>query len=132
MEASTPSNASSPDILPIVGVVGLGYVGLPVAVAFAESGCGVIGVDVYARRIDRLRKDDSYIEDVPSSALRSQADRMHVTTRYSELARADAVLLCVPTPLTPNREPELTPLVEATRALAGVRAGQRAVLESTT
>ncbi len=116
-----------------VGIVGLGYVGLPLALAFAETGCDVVGVDVDARRVDAIRDGDSYIEDVPSHALRAAGDRIHPTTRFSRLARVDAVLLCVPTPLTLNREPELTPLIDATSAVAGIlQAGQLVVLESTT
>ena len=116
-----------------VGVIGLGYVGLPLAVAFAEAGCDVVAVDVDSRKIESLAAGESYIEDVSSEAFREVADRIHATTRYADLARADAVLICVPTPLTPNREPDLGPLVDSTRALAEVlQAGQLVVLESTT
>lgn len=116
-----------------VGIIGLGYVGLPLAVAFAQEGCEVIALDVDSRKVDALAAGESYIEDVSSEALRAVAGRIHATTRYAELAKADAVLVCVPTPLTPNREPELGPLVDATRALADVlQAGQLVVLESTT
>src|ERR1700691_2435981 len=116
-----------------VGVIGLGYVGLPLAVAFAQEGCDVVAVDVDSRKIDAIAAAESYIEDVPSDTLRGVADRIHPTTRYAELAKADAVLICVPTPLTRNREPDLGPLIEATRALAEVlQAEQLVVLESTT
>jgi UDP-N-acetyl-D-glucosamine dehydrogenase len=116
-----------------VGVIGLGYVGLPLAVAFAEAGCDVIAVDVDARKIESLAAGESYIEDVSAEALKEVADRIHATTRYARLAKADAVLVCVPTPLTANREPDLGPLVDATQALAEVlQADQLVVLESTT
>jgi UDP-N-acetyl-D-glucosamine dehydrogenase len=116
-----------------VGVIGLGYVGLPLAVAFAGEGCEVIAVDVDSRKIESLAAGESYIEDVSSEAFREVAGRIHATTRYADLARADAVLICVPTPLTPNREPDLGPLVDSTRALAEVlQADQLVVLESTT
>jgi UDP-N-acetyl-D-glucosamine dehydrogenase len=116
-----------------IGVIGLGYVGLPLAVAFAQEGCDVVAVDVDQRKIDAIVAGDSYIEDVPSELLREVAERIHATTRYARLAKADAVLVCVPTPLTANREPDLGPLVDATRALAEVlQAGQLVVLESTT
>jgi len=132
-EAFTSGNGKAPAAQMRVGIVGLGYVGLPLAVAFAEAGCDVVGVDVDVRRVESLRDGDSYIEDVPSGALRAVTGRIRPTTRYSRLARTDAVLLCVPTPLTPNREPELTPLLDATHALADVlQAGQLVVLESTT
>jgi UDP-N-acetyl-D-glucosamine dehydrogenase len=116
-----------------VGIIGLGYVGLPLAVAFAQEGCEVIGVDADSRKVDAIAAGDSYIEDVPSEVLRGVSERIHASTRYAQLAKADAVLLCLPTPLTPNREPDLGPLVEATRALAEVlQADQLVVLESTT
>jgi UDP-N-acetyl-D-glucosamine dehydrogenase len=116
-----------------VGVIGLGYVGLPLAVAFAGEGCEVIAVDVDSRKIESLAAGASYIEDVSSEAFREVAGSIHATTRYADLARADAVLICVPTPLTANREPDLGPLVDSTRALAEVlQADQLVVLESTT
>jgi UDP-N-acetyl-D-glucosamine dehydrogenase len=116
-----------------VGVIGLGYVGLPLAVAFAEAGCEVIAVDVDVRKIESLVAGESYIEDVSSEAFREVAGRVHATSRYADLARTDAVLVCVPTPLTANREPDLGPLVGASGALAEVlQAGQLVVLESTT
>src|SRR6202040_4234656 len=116
-----------------VGIIGLGYVGLPLAVAFAQEGCEVIAVDVDARKIEAIEAGDSYIEDVSSAQLREVQDRIHATTRYARLAKADAVLICVPTPLTRNREPDLGPLIDATRALAEVLVpAQLAVLESTT
>ena len=117
----------------VVGVIGLGYVGLPLAVAFAREGCDVIAVDSDQRKIEAIAAGDSYIEDVPSELLAEVSGRFHATTRYAELDRADAVLICVPTPLTRNREPDLGPLIEATRSLAGVlRSDQLVVLESTT
>ena len=116
-----------------VGVIGLGYVGLPLAVAFAQEGCDVIAVDVDSRKVEAIEAGESYIEDVSGEALRQGAERIHATTRYARLAKADAVLVCVPTPLTRNREPDLGPLIDATRALAEVlQADQLVVLESTT
>jgi UDP-N-acetyl-D-glucosamine dehydrogenase len=116
-----------------VGVIGLGYVGLPLAVAFAQEGCEVIAVDVDSRKVEAVRAGESYIEDVSGVALAAVLERVHATTRYADLARAEAVLVCVPTPLTRNREPDLGPLLEATRALAEVlQADQLVVLESTT
>jgi UDP-N-acetyl-D-glucosamine dehydrogenase len=116
-----------------VGVVGLGYVGLPLAVAFAREGCEVIAVDVDARKIQAIAAGESYIEDVPSRELGELSERIHASTRYARLERADAVLICVPTPLTRNREPDLGPLIDATHGLADVlQTGQLVVLESTT
>jgi UDP-N-acetyl-D-glucosamine dehydrogenase len=116
-----------------VGVIGLGYVGLPLAVAFAREGCEVVGVDVDGRKIEAIEAGRSYIEDVPDDELAGVLPLLRVSTRYAALAEADAVLICVATPLTANRDPDLGPLVEAARSLAGVLvAGQLVVLESTT
>ena len=116
-----------------VGVIGLGYVGLPLAVAFAQEGCEVIAVDVDSRKVEAVAAAQSYVEDISSEALAGVGERVHATTRYADLAKADAVLICVPTPLTRNREPDLGPLIESARALAEVlQAGQLVVLESTT
>ena len=111
----------------------MGYVGLPLAVAFAAEGRDVIAVDIDRRKVDALRAGRSYIEDVADEALAAVAPRIEATTHFAELVRCDAILICVPTPLTANREPDLGPLVGASRALAEVlQAGQLVVLESTT
>jgi UDP-N-acetyl-D-glucosamine dehydrogenase len=116
-----------------VGVIGLGYVGLPLAVAFAQEGCEVVAVDVDTRKVEAIAAGESYIEDVSAEALRAVVGSIRAGTDYSALSAAEAVLVCVPTPLTRNREPDLGPLIEATRSLAGVlRADQLVVLESTT
>ena len=116
-----------------IGIVGLGYVGLPLAVAFCEAGHEVTGVDVEARVVDALSRGESHIEDVPGHALAAVADRFEATTRYADLAQVDAVIVAVPTPLTQNREPDLQPLIAAGTSLAGVlQEGQLVVLESTT
>ena len=116
-----------------VGIMGLGYVGLPLAVAFAEEGHDVVAVDIDARKIEALSQGRSYIEDIPSERLQGALGRICPTTRAAKLSRCDAILVCVPTPLTANREPDLGPLVSATRALADVlQEGQLVVLESTT
>jgi UDP-N-acetyl-D-glucosamine dehydrogenase len=116
-----------------VGIMGLGYVGLPLAVAFAEEGHRVVGVDVDTRKVEALARGDSHVEDIPSERLRAVAERIEVTTRAANLSRCDAVLVCVPTPLTANREPDLGPLMAATRVLADLlQAGQLVILESTT
>ncbi len=115
-----------------VGVIGLGYVGLPLAVAFAEAGEHVVGVDVDEGKIASIEAGESYIEDVPSERLRAALDAIEVSTHFAPLARTDAVLICVPTPLSPNREPDLGPLLGAGAALGGVlQRGQLVVLEST-
>jgi UDP-N-acetyl-D-glucosamine dehydrogenase len=116
-----------------VGIIGLGYVGLPLAVAFAQEGCEVIAVDADPRKVEAIEAGDSYVEDVSSELLREFSGRIHPSTRYSGLAQAEAVLICVPTPLTPNREPDLGSLIDASRSLAKVlQPDQLVVLESTT
>jgi len=80
--------------IPPAGVIGLGYVGLPLAVAFAQEGCEVIEVDLDARKVEAIATGQSYIEDVPSELLQAVSERIHACTRYSRLAKADAVLVC--------------------------------------
>jgi UDP-N-acetyl-D-glucosamine dehydrogenase len=116
-----------------IGIIGLGYVGLPLAVAFGEAGCEVVGLDVDQGKIDALNAGRSYIEDVPDAALAPLAGKLRATTDYDEMAACDAVIICVPTPLSDAREPDLTYLIESAEPLAKVlRTGQLVVLESTT
>ncbi len=116
-----------------IGIVGLGYVGLPLAVSFAEAGHDIVAMDVDNRKIEAIKRRESYIEDIPSDQLAGCADRIEPTTRAAALAHADAIIICVPTPLTANREPDLGPLLDSGQALAGIlQAGQLVVLESTT
>jgi UDP-N-acetyl-D-glucosamine dehydrogenase len=116
-----------------IGIVGMGYVGLPLAVAFAEAGEQVIGVDIDHGRVAALSEGRSPIEDVSDERLQAVLGSCMFTTRSVELHEAEAILVCVPTPLTRNREPNLGPLQSAAQMLAGVvRRDQLIVLESTT
>lgn len=116
-----------------VGIIGLGYVGLPLAVAFAEAGRQVIGLDNDPGKVGALRRAESYIEDIPSSVLAEVGDLIRATSGYEELSGCEAVIICVPTPLTGSREPDLSYLESAADNLAAVlRPGQTVVLESTT
>jgi UDP-N-acetyl-D-glucosamine dehydrogenase len=116
-----------------VGIIGLGYVGLPLAVAFAEAGHDVVGLDVDPRRVERLQRSESDVEDVPSERIRAMVQRFSATTEHSKLAVCDAILICVPTPLANQREPDLSYIVDAAHSLSPVlRKGQIVVLESTT
>jgi UDP-N-acetyl-D-glucosamine dehydrogenase len=116
-----------------IGVIGLGYVGLPLVVAFAEAGEQVIAVDNTERKVSAIAAGDSYVEDIPSQRLRAVLDSIDVSTHYAPLARTEAVVICVPTPLTANREPDLGPLSAAGAALGHVlQRDQLVVLESTT
>jgi UDP-N-acetyl-D-glucosamine dehydrogenase len=114
-----------------IAIVGAGYVGVPLAQTLAEAGRTVLLVDVDAARVDRVNRGESYIEDVPSEALARLPIR--ATTDYDELRGADAILIALPTPLSKQREPDLTIVEEATREIAKrLRPGHLVVLESTT
>jgi UDP-N-acetyl-D-glucosamine dehydrogenase len=116
-----------------IGIAGMGYVGLPLAVAFGEAGHDVVCLDVDQRRVQALARAESYVEDVPSERLAAIRERLTATSSYADLSAVDAVLIAVPTPLTANREPDLGPLVAAGTSLASaLRPGQLVVLESTT
>ena len=118
-----------------VGVIGLGYVGLPLAAAFADAGFEVVGFEVDAGKIAALNKGESYILDVTGEEVKRLVDagRLRATGDFAELAGCDAVSVCVPTPLRKTRDPDLTYIVEATaRIRHHLRAGQVVVLESTT
>ena len=116
-----------------IGVVGLGYVGLPLAVGFAEAGEDVIGVDVDPAKVEGLAAGRSHVEDIPDERLAPLRERLRTTTSFADLHEAEAILICVPTPLNANREPDLGPLLSSARELASVvRAGQVILLESTT
>jgi len=116
-----------------VGVVGLGYVGLPLAIAFAEAGDRVVALDVDPIKVSAVAAGESYIEDIRSERVGAVLPRIRATYRYADLAQADAVIVCVPTPLTENREPDLGPVDAAAKSLAQVlQPGQLIVLESTT
>jgi UDP-N-acetyl-D-glucosamine dehydrogenase len=116
-----------------IGVIGLGYVGLPLAAAFADAGHEVVGLDSDARVVERVRNGHSAVEDVPSERLAAIGERMRATTDHAQLDGCEAVLICVPTPLANHREPDLTYLVDAATSLSRVlREGQLVVLESTT
>src|SRR4051812_24361868 len=115
-----------------VGIIGMGYVGLPLAVAFAEAGHHVVGVEVDAARVAALDRSESYVEDVASERLARVKERIEATSRYAALAQVDAAVIAVPTPLTRNREPDLRPLEESAARLGEVlQHDQLVVLEST-
>jgi UDP-N-acetyl-D-glucosamine dehydrogenase len=116
-----------------IGIVGLGYVGLPLAVAFAEAGHEVVGLDTDSGKVESLGEGRSHVEDIPDAALAALEGRLRATSDHAELASCEAAIVCVPTPLTGDREPDLTYLTDSATALAGVlRRGQLVVLESTT
>ncbi|MEM6528076.1 MAG: nucleotide sugar dehydrogenase [Chloroflexota bacterium] len=118
-----------------IGVVGLGYVGLPLAVEFAEADYNVIGFDLSESKISRLNSGDSYIPDIPSARLAPPVNRQKLcgTTDASDLAHADAIIICVPTPLRKTRDPDMSFIIAAVNTIKAIaRKGTLVVLESTT
>jgi UDP-N-acetyl-D-glucosamine dehydrogenase len=125
----------------VVGVLGLGYVGLPLAATIAEAGFAATGFDTRLDKIEALRRGESYIRHVPSArlvpiirqGLVAGEAGFYPSSDYADLARCDGILICVPTPLTENREPDLSYVVATAEAVAAhLRPGQLVVLESTT
>ena len=118
-----------------IAVIGAGYVGLPLAVAFAEAGHAVLCVEPDAGRVGRINAGDSYIKDVTPATLGVLTTQglLRATVDWSEVAGCDDVIVCVPTPLTENREPDLSYISAATESIAPhLRKGHLIVLESTT
>jgi UDP-N-acetyl-D-glucosamine dehydrogenase len=118
-----------------IAVIGMGYVGLPLAVVFAEAGVEVVGIESDPDRCYRINAGESYIGDIPNDRLKPLVDKNLVTATpdYDAGSDCDAVVICLPTPLNVNRGPDLTIIEEATRQLAGhLQKGQLVVLESTT
>jgi UDP-N-acetyl-D-glucosamine dehydrogenase len=120
---------------PEIAIVGAGYVGVPLAQVFADAGRAVLLVDVQADRVEQLNRGESYIEDVPSEVLKRHVDegRLSATTDYDALRDVDAILIALPTPLSAQREPDLTILLAATAEIGPrLQKGQLVVVESTT
>ncbi len=120
---------------PRIGVIGLGYVGLPLAVVFAEAGVPVLGLDSSVPRVAQVNAGESYIEDIPSPRLAPLVEQglIQATTSWDGMGDVEAVIICLPTPLDEHREPDLSAVLGATETLAGHRTtGQLVVLESTT
>jgi len=117
-----------------VGIIGLGYVGLPLALLFAEAGFPVTGFDVDPRKVDALTRGESYIYRVPATEVQlAREKRFQATADYGRIASMDAVIICVPTPLNEQREPDLTCITSTAEAMTPhLQAGQLIVLESTT
>ncbi len=118
-----------------IGVIGLGYVGLPLAEVFCRGGYHVTGFDVDQRKVDTISEGRSYIGDVTDAQVRAQveAGRLSATTDFDRLAEMDVILICVPTPLRKTLDPDISYVLSATSEIAGrLRRGQLIVLESTT
>ena len=118
-----------------IGVVGIGYVGLPLAVVFAEAGFDVVGVDPIQEKVDSLNRGESYILDIDSDRVKALVDagKLSASTDYAELAKVDAVSICVPTPLRKTGDPDLSFIASASKSLAPyLHPGMVIVLESST
>ncbi|WP_435022663.1 nucleotide sugar dehydrogenase (plasmid) [Tundrisphaera sp. TA3] len=117
-----------------VGIIGLGYVGLPLARAFAEAGYPVLGFDTDPAKVDRLSRGKSYIGHIDDATIAAMnGSGFEATDRFDRLGEADAIVVCVPTPLTEARDPDLGYVVASARSIAAtLRPGQLVVLESTT
>ena len=118
-----------------VGVVGLGYVGLPLALAFSAQGIKLIGFDIDQSKISHLEAGESYIKHISDAALRSTfvAGKAEATTNFSRLSECDGIIITVPSPLLSNREPDMSYIAGTTKIIsANLRAGQIVILESTT
>lgn len=118
-----------------IGIVGLGYVGLPLAVAYAKAGLNVIGIDLDSSKVEALNKGESYIDDVPSEELNQLviSGNFRASPTYSALKDADVISICVPTPLTKTKDPDISYIIHATEEIAKVGVdGKLVVLESTT
>jgi UDP-N-acetyl-D-glucosamine dehydrogenase len=118
-----------------IAIVGLGYVGLPLSLQFARSGAQVLGMDIDPNKVDTLNQGQSYIKHVPGEDIAEQvkADRLAATTDFARVKEVDAVIICVPTPLNKNREPDISFILQTGRAIAPhLRPGTLVALESTT
>ena len=118
-----------------VGIIGMGYVGLPTMVAVANAGFRVAGIDTDGERVHHLNHGESYINDVPDDTLKSliDANLISATSDYSETHDLDVILICVPTPITKYKEPDVGPLSSAIHEFSQhARRGQLVVLQSTT
>ncbi len=118
-----------------VGIIGLGYVGLPLTAAFVSKGFAVLAFDIDQRKVEMLESGKSYIRQIPDERIREMrgACRFAATSDFSKLSEVDVILICVPTPLTPQREPDMSFVENTTKVLAShLRRGQLVVLESTT
>ena len=118
-----------------VAVVGMGYVGLPLAITFANAGFNVIGIEPNQEKVDMVNRGESYIGDISNAVLRkhTEAGRIRATSDYSILAEIDAVSICVPTPLSKKRDPDMSFIVSASNGLAPyMHRGMVVVLESST
>ena len=119
----------------VIGIIGLGYVGLPLALAYAEKSFNVLGFDVDPDKIEALAKGECYISHMDQARVGQavKSKRLMATTDFSRLGEPDTLIICVPTPLTSQRDPDMSYIINTTEQIRSrLRAGQLIVLESTT
>ena len=118
----------------VIGIVGLGYVGLPLAQAFCQQGINVVGLDIDQEKIDLIEKGQSYIKHISDEVIETMRSGglFDVTSDFSEIADVDVIIICVPTPLSKHREPDLGPLSTRLSIMPHLQKGQLFVLESST
>ena len=118
----------------VIGIVGLGYVGLPLVLRFVEEGYRVLGIDIDTEKVTKLNKGQSYIQHIPTEAIRkARKGGFEATTDFARSRKADVLIICVPTPLDEHREPDLSYVIGTVESLVPhLRAGQIMSLESTT
>ncbi|MBC8126555.1 MAG: nucleotide sugar dehydrogenase, partial [Gloeobacteraceae cyanobacterium ES-bin-144] len=118
-----------------IAIVGLGYVGLPLSLQFARSGVSVIGLDIDTVKVEKLNRGESFIKHIQPADIQEQvgAKRFTASTDFRRVSEVDAVVICVPTPLNKNREPDISYILETGKAIAPhLKKGTLVVLESTT
>jgi UDP-N-acetyl-D-glucosamine dehydrogenase len=117
-----------------IGIIGMGYVGLPLTLLFSEEGFAVTGFDIDTKKVDTLNSGGSYIVRIPGTEIQAaQKKGFRATADYSQIANVDAVIICVPTPLNEHHEPDLSYIRDTAHAIAPyLREGQLIVIESTT
>ncbi len=118
-----------------ISVVGLGYVGLPLCLQFAKNNCRVLGLDIDERKVTSIQNGKSYIHHISSDIIAEQIKlgRFHASSDFSRVAECDAIVICVPTPLNKNREPDISFILDTGKAIAPyLKKGALVVLESTT
>jgi len=118
-----------------LAIIGAGYVGLPLAVEFAREGFSVLALDIDEKKVEALNRGESYIDDISTEELRPlvESGKLRATSRYSDLTEVDAISICVPTPLTKTKDPDMSYVIQSVEAIAKVaHAGLLVVLESTT
>src|SRR5262252_7960489 len=103
-----------------IGIVGMGYVGLPLAIQFARSGLSVVGLDIDQSKVDSINTGQSYIKHIAGKTIGEvlRAGRLSASTDFSKIEKVDAVIICVPTPLNKNREPDISFIIDTGKRIA--------------